>query len=167
MMRPNARANAHVMKVTFSDFFEVPPETVEQYGAFDISLLADLPLFVDPFLLFNSKKRAYQQLHEEMINYLRFLRSKSESQQLDPDLIDAWYRFPEIEQNWLGFSESGNSGHGLGKKFAGALIDRLIDVAKNANIPQLASSFGTAVTTAVLSVCRKDTEYSGQEYWSR
>ena len=47
------------------------------------------------------------------------------------------------------------------------LIDRLIDVAKNANIPQLAASFGTAVTTAVLSVCRKDTEYSGQEYWSR
>ena len=44
---------------------------------------------------------------------------------------------------------------------------RLIDVAKNANIPQLAASFGTAVTTAVLSVCRKDTEYSGQEYWSR
>jgi len=45
---------------------------------------------------------------------------------------------------------------GLGYSLLGAtlpaisnLIDRLIDVAKNANIPQLAASFGSAVTTAV------------------
>jgi hypothetical protein len=45
---------------------------------------------------------------------------------------------------------------GLGYSLMGAtlpaisnLVDRLIDVATNANIPQLAASFGTAVTTAV------------------
>ena len=122
------------MNVTFSDFFRVPAETVEQYGAFDISLLSDLPLFVDPFLLFNSKKLEYQRLHDEMIRYLRFLREKSENQQLDEGLIKAWYRFPEVEQNWLGFSETGNRGRGLGPKFANAL---------HANLGRLFMSFGS------------------------
>ena len=65
------------MNVSFSDFFKVPAKTVDKYGAFNISLLADLPLFVDPFLLFNSKKPAYRKLHDEMVRYLRFLRDKS------------------------------------------------------------------------------------------
>lgn len=56
-----------------------------------------------------------------MIRYLRFLRDKSADQQLDPGLIRAWYIFPEIKQNWLGFTLYGNQGRGLGKKFAGAL----------------------------------------------
>ena len=92
------------MNILFSDFFGVKQETVEKYGAFDVSLLADLPLFVDPFLLFNSKKDTYRELHDEMIKYLRFLRDTSANQQLDPDLIRAWYVFPEVKQNWLGFT---------------------------------------------------------------
>jgi len=39
----------------FSDFLRRAQIGLNKYGAFDISLLADLPLFVDPFLLFNSK----------------------------------------------------------------------------------------------------------------
>ena len=109
------------MKVLFSDFFRVDSDAVEQYGAFDISLLADLPLFVDPFLLFNSKKPEYRQLHDKIIRYLRFLREKSESQQLSKGLIKAWFRFPEIQQNWLGFSQTGNQGRGLGPMFAESL----------------------------------------------
>src|ERR1700733_3728338 len=96
--------------VLFSDFSEAPQATVEKYGAFDISLLADLPLFVDPFLLFNSKKKNYRELHDQMIGYLRFLRDKSVDQKLDPGLIQAWYVFPEVKQNWLGFTISGNDG---------------------------------------------------------
>ena len=47
------------MKIYFSDFFDVPSKTIEDYGAFNISLLSDLPLFIDPFLLFNSKNPEY------------------------------------------------------------------------------------------------------------
>ena len=43
-------------QIYFSDAFEVSPQILEEYGAFDVSLLNDLPLFIDPFLLFNSKK---------------------------------------------------------------------------------------------------------------
>ena len=55
----------------FSDHFGVHRKIVEQYGAFDISLVADLPLFVDPFLLFASAKPEYRKLHDGIIDYLR------------------------------------------------------------------------------------------------
>jgi len=34
------------------------------YGGFDVSVASDLPLFIDPFLLFHSDKPEYQALHE-------------------------------------------------------------------------------------------------------
>jgi hypothetical protein len=105
----------------FSDFFNVPPEALENYGAFNISLVNDLPLFVDPFLLFNSGNPRYQQLHEEIIRYMRFLRERSVAEGVDRGLLKAWFHFPEIRQNWLGFSRRGNQGHGLGRDFAAAL----------------------------------------------
>src|ERR1700722_20693136 len=113
--RLNQAATQPSMKICFSDFFELPPKTVEKYGAFDVSLLADLPLLVDPFLLFNSRKPKYRALHDRMIEYLRFLKQKSEAGSLDPHLLDAWYKFSEIKQNWLGFAGKGNQGKGLGR----------------------------------------------------
>jgi len=102
------------MDVYFSDFYGVSPATIEKYGAFNISLVADLPLFIDPFLLFNSKKPEYRFLHDQIIEYLRFLRDKSTDQDSDPGLLKAWYRFPEVKQNWFGFSVGNNREAGWG-----------------------------------------------------
>jgi hypothetical protein len=44
-----------IAKIYFTDFFDIPPTLLEEYGAFNISLVNDLPLFIDPFLLFNSQ----------------------------------------------------------------------------------------------------------------
>jgi hypothetical protein len=121
------------MKQYFSDFFEVSHNQINDYGAFNISLISDLPLFIDPFLLFNSENQEYQQLHNEIINYLKFLRTKSISGNLDDGLINSWYRFPEIKQTWLGFAVTTNRGSGLGKKFADAL---------NQNLYKFFSDFG-------------------------
>ncbi len=57
------------MNVYFSDIFGVKPKTIEKYGAFNISLINDLPLFIDPFLLFNSDKKEYQKLHRDILKY--------------------------------------------------------------------------------------------------
>jgi len=46
--------------------------------------MSDLPLFIDPFLLFNSSNPAYQLLHENIIKYLEFLRDQSTTG--EPDL---------------------------------------------------------------------------------
>ena len=113
------------MNIYLSDFFEVPPETLSKYGAFNVSCVVDLPLFVDPFLLFTSKKPKYQQLHLEIIRYLEFLRDKSAAGNIAEGLLEAWYCFPEVKENQLGFCLTGNRGRGLGYKFAHALNDNL------------------------------------------
>ena len=110
------------MNTTFSDFFGVTKKDFEATGAFDISLVADLPLFIDPFLLFNSKAEVFQNLHRQMIEYLTFLRDKSSGESLDPTLVSAWYTFSEVRQNWLGFSVNANKGSGLGRDFASGFV---------------------------------------------
>lgn len=112
------------MDLYFSQHYEVDPKVLADYGAFDISLVSDLPLFIDPFLLFNSTKPEYQVLHEGIIRYLVFLRDHAEAD-LDPGLIKNWYRFKEVKQNWFGFTFLGNDGHALGPKFAAALHSSL------------------------------------------
>ena len=129
------------MKILFSDVFEVDPAAVEAHGAFNVALVADLPLFIDPFLIFNSPDPTYQELHERIVRYLLFLHQKAHTGDLSDGLIKAWYRFPEIRENWLGFSATGNEGRGLGKKFAGALHE---------NLRALFSDFGqTKVTKGI------------------
>ncbi|MTI69173.1 MAG: hypothetical protein FH751_02815 [Firmicutes bacterium] len=113
------------MNIYFSDYFNVDKDTIKNYGAFDISLVADLPLFVDPFLLFNSTNKKYQQLHKDIIEYLSFLRDKSVGGKVNEGLLRSWYTFKEVKQNWFGFSVNGSSGSGLGMKFARALDENL------------------------------------------
>ena len=107
--------------IYFTDFFGVDRATLETYGAFNVSLVNDLPLFIDPFLLFDSPKPEYQLLHAEIIDYLKFLRDVSAAGNLTKAHVDQWFRFAEVKQNWLGFSRSGNSGNGLGERFAATL----------------------------------------------
>lgn len=126
------------MDIYFSDHFKVKEKDLEKYGAFNISLVADFPLFIDPFLLFNSKKKKYKQLHEDIIKYLVFLKDKSTSQTLDDGALKAWYAFKEVEQNWLGFSVTGNKGSALGMDFARAL---------NGNLHKIFSEFGQEKVT--------------------
>jgi hypothetical protein len=126
------------MDLYFSDHFKVKEKDLEKYGAFNISLVADLPLFIDPFLLFNSKKKKYKQLHEDIIKYLVFLKDKSTSRMLDDGALKAWYAFKEVEQNWFGFSVTGNKGSALGMDFARAL---------NGNLHKIFSEFGQEKVT--------------------
>lgn len=115
----------------FTDIFGVSENDLEKYGAFNISLVTDLPLFIDPFLLFSSKKKEYQELHDNIINYLRFLKAKSEAGSVDNALLKAWYYFSEVKQNWLGFCTTRNTGRGLRQEFAQALDRNLVLVFKN------------------------------------
>lgn len=116
--------------IYFSDYFGVHPDVLAESGALDVSLVADLPLFIDPFLLFNSEDQTYLALHEQILDYLRHLRDRAGGH-LDPALIRNLYSFKEVKQNWLGFTQDGNSGHGLGRAFARSLHQALGDVLSN------------------------------------
>ena len=133
-MRPKSEATS----IYFSDVFEISPEILEEYGAFDISLVNDLPLFIDPFLLFNSAKQEYRALHEDIIAYVSFLRDKSVEGGVSDGKLEAWFMFREVKQTWLGYSLVGNKGAGLGPEFAAAL---------NRNLVQLFADFGAETIT--------------------
>jgi hypothetical protein len=117
--------------IYFSDFFGVSPQLLEDYGAFDVSLVNDLPLFVDPFLLFYSENPEYKQLHDEIIRYLLFLREISRRGVSSEAELKLWFYFREVKENWLGFSAFGNGGSGLGGKFARELHSNLASVFKD------------------------------------
>lgn len=120
------------IKIYFSDFFDVPEDVIESYGAVNISLINDLPLFIDPFLLFNSEDEQLRAIHDEMISYLKFLQIQSEEiKQPTVGMLKAWYLFSEVKQTWLGFSLDGNAGRGLGNDFANGLHSGLGSIFKS------------------------------------
>lgn len=125
--------------IYFSDRFNVAPQVLEEWGAFDISVVTDLPVFIDPFLLFNSDKEEYQVLHEQIIEYLCFLRDHAH-EPLDAGRIKSWYTFSEVKQNWLGFTVGSNRGRGLGKKFALDLHTGLGTILRNIGNEPITSS---------------------------
>lgn len=116
------------MNLYFSDEFGVSEETLEAYGAFNPTVVVDLPLFVDPFLLFHSNNPLYQEEHRKIIGYLEYLRDLSAAGKLDKGHLKGLFCFPEVDQNWLGFSQTGNKGRGLGMDFALALSSGLADL---------------------------------------
>ena len=108
--------------IYFSDFFNIDPEIIDSYGAMDISLINDLPLFIDPFLIFCSDDPECQKMHQEIIKYIMFLRDHAQADPYpDAKLLKHYYCFPEVRQTYLGFCEHGNYGSGLGLDFAKAL----------------------------------------------
>ena len=86
-------------------------------------MVSDLPLFIDPFLIFDSNKPEYQQLHEDVVRYVSFGRDKVLAGNVTKSQEQEWLHFAEIPNNWLGYSLGSNAGRGLGPKFAeGAAI---------------------------------------------
>lgn len=117
----------------FSDYFGVEKSKLKEYGALDISLDCDLPLFIDPMLIFNSDKEEYKELHKGIVKYFNFLYEKSNSGLTEKEIL-AWFNFSEVPNNWLGYSLEGNSGLALGKKYALFLHSKIGFVIDNHNI---------------------------------
>ena len=108
-------------KLLFSDYFKIDQSIVDNYGALNICLAADMPLFIDPFLLFASTDETYQKLHKDLINHILILKEIAIEEKENAE-NNSIFRFPEIKQNWLGLSKFGNSGRGLGKDFAKKIV---------------------------------------------
>ena len=65
-MSTTSKGSPDFMDLYFADAFKVKTSALDRCGAFNISLVADLPLFVDPFLIFNSRRPRYRKLHMEI-----------------------------------------------------------------------------------------------------
>lgn len=144
------------LKIFFSDFFDVKAEKLKEYGAFNISLINDLPLFIDPFLLFNSESEKYKELHEKIIRYVGFLRDMSQGDQLSNGLIKSWFLFPEVRQNWFGYSRIGNGGSGLGIDFATSLNKSFFTILSNFGREEITSGSHLEKLTLIKEGVGKD-----------
>lgn len=108
-------------KLLFSEYFNIDESVLTNYGALNLCLSSDLPLFLDPFLLFASEKDDYKKLHKHVVNHLVLLKGYA-TENGGVDVDSRLFRFPEIKQNWLGLSQYGNGGKGLGNRFAKGAI---------------------------------------------
>ena len=107
----------------FSDVFNISNGLLASEDVFDISLVSDLPLFIDPFLVFDSHKPEYQQLHKNVVRYVSFVRNKVAEGNVTGNQEKEWLYFSEIPNNWLGYSVGSNAGRGLASTFSkGAVI---------------------------------------------
>ena len=94
--------------IYFSDFFQIDPEILDSYGAMDISLLNDLPLFIDPFLIFCSEDTECQRMHDEIVKYIVYLRDFAlDNEAPERKYLKYYYCFPEVRQTYLGFCQRG------------------------------------------------------------
>lgn len=108
------------VKLIFSEYFDIEEKALDDYGALNICLTSDLPLFIDPFLLFASDKTEYQEQHDKIVSHLILLKEVAVKEGSNANT--SLFKFPEIKQNWLGLCKYGNNGKGLGSKFAKDII---------------------------------------------
>lgn len=140
-------------QLLFSEYFNIDSAVVDKYGALNLCIEADLPLFIDPFLLFASKKPEYKDLHDKIVGHLKMLKDISTT---DPQANLRIFQFPEIKQNWLGFSKWGNNGKGLGPKFARDLTKAFSGFYSNFGNETITSSAHIEKLTLVGSGIGKD-----------
>lgn len=109
----------------FSTYFDVSKETLDSYGAVDISLNCDSNLFIDPCLIYANKE--YKKLHEEIVEYFLFLKDLKESG-VSFEEFSLYCNFHEICNTWLGYSVESNKGRGLSTNFAFELYNKISEL---------------------------------------
>ncbi len=141
------------VQLLFSEYFGIDKSVMDDYGALNLCIEADLPLFIDPFLLFASEKEEYVELHENIVQHLISLRKLAVE---NPNSDLALFQFPEVKQNWLGLCKWGNNGKGLGPKFARDLISAFNGYYANFGDEQLTSTSHIEKLTLVGSGIGRD-----------
>jgi len=83
----------------------------------------DLPLGIDPFLLFKSRDSEYRQLHTLLI--ATFNEGVAAIREGNSDEAHRLFDFPEVSAIGLGYTQGGKRGSGVGSYLAGLIIDTL------------------------------------------
>ena len=117
----------------FSEYFGVDKQLLDEYGAVDISLVCDLPLFIDPMLIYLNKNPEIKKHYQDIETYLQILLKKA-SCNLNQIQINNFFSFKERGNNWFGVCKNGNRGNALGKKFASEFYSQISTICDNNDI---------------------------------
>ncbi len=118
--------------IFFSEHFWIKSNEANSQDFFDIILDADLPVFVDPFLIFCSEKDEYKKLHESIIDYLSFLTHKS-IWSVSNEEFKQYFYFKEVQETHIWYSLRWNPWRWLWKWFWNMLIRNLRSIFTNPN----------------------------------
>jgi hypothetical protein len=83
----------------------------------------DLPLGIDPFLMFKSRDEEFRRLHQIIIDHFNAGVRAVSSGKLD--LADEIFNFPEVAAIGLGYTKSGKRGSGLGGYLRDLIVETL------------------------------------------
>lgn len=119
----------------FNEYFDVEVEKMNNYGALNISLDNDLPLFIDPMLLFVSENEEFHTWHTKLVKYIIFLASlKHNNESFSESIINTYFTFKEVCNNWLGLAKKGNKGSAIGHFYGESLYNYINSVIDTHNI---------------------------------
>lgn len=118
----------------FNEYFDIDTSELDTYGALNISLDYDLPLFIDPLLIFLSENPNFKTWHEKLVKYILFLSSLKNSNSPSKDVIKTFFTFKEICNNWLGLSQTGNRGSAIGNYYGESLYKNIENVIQTHDI---------------------------------
>lgn len=117
----------------FSDVFKISKQVIENYGAINLSLASDTPLYIDPLLIYSNDDENIRSQYQNIVKYLLFL-NKQAKKDSSKDSIRYYFTFKEIKNNWLGVSKKGNVGSALGFEFGQELYNHINQVCENNNV---------------------------------
>lgn len=120
----------------FNEYYDVTTESLDEYGAFNISLDCDTPLYIDPILIFLSKSKEIKNWHSKIINYILFLSQQKHKYGFSKGILNNFFTFKEVRNNWLGVCTTGNSGLALGKMYANSLFENVDNILTTHNITE-------------------------------
>ncbi|HEY6181750.1 MAG TPA: hypothetical protein VIW67_05855, partial [Terriglobales bacterium] len=84
----------------------------------------DVPVGIDPFLLYKSRDPDYRQLHEELLN--AFNAGIAAIKRRDEAEAVRIFDFPEVSAIGLGYTQRSKRGSGLGTHLSGLIIETLV-----------------------------------------
>ncbi len=117
----------------FSTIFKVTPDKNDNW--FDPILKKDTKLFIDPFLIFDTKDPLFIDCHKKTIDFFeKGFEIAAVSKPNDTDIrykqLKRMMSFPEVAEICLGYAESDTGGSGSGGKFAKIIVDSLYESLK-------------------------------------
>lgn len=86
---------------------------------------SDLPLWIDPFLMYKSRDSELSKLHSALLTAFNYgIKLISEKKFRE---AENYFRFPEVKEIGFGYSKGNKSGDGVGEYLASLIINSLND----------------------------------------
>jgi hypothetical protein len=85
----------------------------------------DVPVGIDPFLLFKSHNPEFQTLHNQVLEVFRFGIDLIKNERHDE--VRELFEFPEVSEIGLGYTREGKRGSGVGTFLSELIVDTLRD----------------------------------------